>query len=171
MKANVINFFDNYQTLSGSALINRKVPSTIPTTGTITGTENLRRKDGEPAVPLIGQTDAPHRLRSAIIKLASFLSLEEDWDSYGALPIDIEMINRALSILSNITKESTPLPDIFPTSGGGICFEWNSKQAALEVEIDPNSPISYYFEKGETEEEGEIEGEGLSKVSKYLEEL
>lgn len=171
MEANVIKYPDNYQTLSALALVDRKVPSTIPSSGTITGTDNVQRKFVVPEVSLVGQTVALHRLRSATIKLAGFLFLQENWDSYGALPIGIEIINRALSILDNITKENTPLPDIFPTSAGGVCFEWNSKQAALELEIGPNSPISYYFEKGEKEEEGEIEAEELIRVSKYLEEL
>lgn len=63
-------------------------------------------------------------------RLKHLSELKEDWNSYGAPPIDIRAIKQAEFLLPL-------LPDfcIVPTSDGGIQFERHTKTESVEIEI------------------------------------
>jgi len=77
--------------------------------------------------------------------------LREDWDSYGALPIDDKSLIAARRLLSRISRE---LPEdaadaspfaLAPLADGGIQIEWRGDQTALEIEVDPLGRLSSLF--------------------------
>jgi len=78
------------------------------------------------------------------------LSLEENWDSYGAAPIRQEFLASASSLLQSIMDEDTPLPSIVPTTPGGVQVEWHCDGIDLEIEIESTSRINVYFEDART---------------------
>ena len=73
-------------------------------------------------------------------QLQGFLAFEENWNGYGESPIHEEAIRRTIDVLNAIVSETTPKPDIVPTSKGGIQIEWASKDYEIEVEIFPTEP-------------------------------
>ena len=73
-------------------------------------------------------------------QLQRFLALEENWNGYGERPIHEEAIKRTIDVLNAIVSETTPKPDIVPTSKGGIQIEWVSKDYEVEVEVFPTEP-------------------------------
>jgi hypothetical protein len=68
--------------------------------------------------------------------LIEFSKLEENWDSYGGLPIGPAAI-RAAYIVSNVLKNITIFPPgVVPTSNGGISLEWHINTTAGEKDFD-----------------------------------
>jgi hypothetical protein len=59
------------------------------------------------------------------------LTLDADWDSYGAYRIDrgaAERVDALLQIMANP-------PLVVPTPGGGVCLEWHLGPNELSIEI------------------------------------
>lgn len=67
---------------------------------------------------------------------AKLTTLEEDWDSYGGLPIDPANIIAARLVLDQIMKHDTPPPHVTPMSCGSVQLEWSMKGVDLEIEIE-----------------------------------
>jgi hypothetical protein len=87
-------------------------------------------------------------------QLASFRSLEENWDSYGALPIDENAIRSARALLVELAVAQLPSPYVVPTSKGGLALEWHGQARELGLEILPgNRGAEVFFANDETGEE------------------
>lgn len=96
------------------------------------------------------------------ITLADYANLEQDWDSYGADPIDPRAIACGVLFVDFVTRDAPellPKIQIFPTSDGGIAFGWagvkqapNIRSLEVELEIDPTGSYSYWY-GGEWNEE------------------
>jgi len=85
-------------------------------------------------------------------KVVSLGQLELDWDGYGAPLIGQVPILLAIRILAAITQDDTPEPYVFPTSNGGVQFEWHTKKANLEVEITGDSKLLVLFDDADGKE-------------------
>ena len=72
-------------------------------------------------------------------QLAGFLSLEEDWDGYGAPRIHESAVKRAVAVL-NAVCPAGPEPWTVPTSEGGVQLEWAYNGIEIEIEILPAGP-------------------------------
>ncbi len=99
--------------------------------------------------------DIPHSapwFDIALQKLIDLEDLEDNWDSEGATPIDIDCIRTAIKLLAQITQNNTPEPYIFPTLQGGVQIEWSTKKVELEIEVINISTILVLFDKPNGEE-------------------
>ena len=93
-------------------------------------------------------------------KLAGLLDLPRNWDSYNAPPIESQAIGRVLHILEEAIDLDMPRPAVVPTVKGGVQLEWHTNGLDLEIEIEPDSggSIFYEHEKGDIiEREGNPE--------------
>lgn len=92
--------------------------------------------------------------------LADLLTLPANWDTYGALPIELSVVNQASQLMSEILELEDPAPWVVPMSNGGIQLEWHENGADLEIEIEPEGSEGiahgYWFHE-ETEEEISLE--------------
>jgi hypothetical protein len=68
-------------------------------------------------------------------QLEEFSHYSKGWDSYEGLPLRIDTGNYALTILKSIMRAQTPMPQVVPTSSGGVQFEWHEKDIDLEMHI------------------------------------
>lgn len=91
-----------------------------------------------------------------LARISELGELEDDWDSYGARPVDPHCAAAAADLLLSFLGPSAPKPSIVPTSRGGIQLEWHRAGADLEIEIE--SPARFYvsFEDERAGEEKEI---------------
>jgi hypothetical protein len=87
------------------------------------------------------------QVRDSVYEL---LSLNENWDSYGAAPVRQEFVASASSLLQSIMDQDTPRPAVVPTTPGGVQVEWHCGGIDLEIEIESTSLISVYFEDART---------------------
>lgn len=84
--------------------------------------------------------------RKTIESILSFKSLQESWDGYGALPLEVKSATNAIEFLEALSsnhKFFTPT-DIFPNPTGTVSLIWeNNEDERLSLEIG-NSAYSYY---------------------------
>lgn len=102
-------------------------------------------------------------------KILEFADLESDWDSYGAQPISLKAVQKAIKLISNIadqfynTKGEKIRPfDIAPRSDGGVQFEWRSAKGSLEVEIRLSQGYGYLLILGQGEARTFEEGDNAT---------
>jgi hypothetical protein len=124
-----------------------------------------------PRINLIieGEDEELTWFRPTVQALAELLSLSENWDSYGARPIDLEMVRSALQLLAETMRANTPPPIVVPTHRGGIQLEWHTRGVDLEVDILSPGRICLSYEDHQTgdEWEGELTSD-LTRLSNAL---
>ena len=76
--------------------------------------------------------------------LDGFLLLEENWDSYGAVPISKKAIGVARSIVSN--KETEPAPWVVPSCNGGVSLEWFVPEFTW-VCVEPDGSVEVFVSR------------------------
>ena len=89
----------------------------------------------------------PGYLLRSYQRLAELAALQEDWDSYGALPISEKALDGARRLLSRVCRELPSAADaspfaLAPLANGGVQIEWRGAHGALELEVDPKGRLS-----------------------------
>lgn len=86
------------------------------------------------------------RMETALARIKSLASLESNWDSYGAVPLQRGAVLHAIRLVAAILQnEDVPLPAIVPTSEGGLQLEWHRGRATLEMEVLPDRTVEVFF--------------------------
>ncbi len=75
----------------------------------------------------------------------SWGSVPKDWNTYGSPPIAQRAIQAAHRLLETGRIQGAPVPQIVPTSDGGIQFEWHLPGRRLEIEIDEEGTMEYFY--------------------------
>ena len=100
---------------------------------------------------------------------ADLLTLPSNWDSYGAEPIQLEVVRAALSFLSRHLEHDSHAPWIVPMSDGGIQLEWSHDDKEIEVVIAPEGEISAFWFDDTTDDERELDISAETDVlKKYI---
>ncbi|MFN8257703.1 MAG: hypothetical protein U0W24_18555 [Bacteroidales bacterium] len=90
----------------------------------------------------------PKFFKKEIIKeILSFKSLNNNWDGFDAIPLEIESATNAIMLLDLIGEQSfNKINEFFPNPNGTISFIWsNDSDEIISLEIG-NSLMSYYVE-------------------------
>lgn len=98
-------------------------------------------------------------LYRAVRRTIQLAALSPDWDSYGSPPPSPHTILKALELLRELERfDHAPAePEVAPTSGGGVAFEWQFGHRALELEILPDTSLEYLqVEHDEAASEGVV---------------
>lgn len=89
--------------------------------------------------------------------LEQLLWLGPNWDSYGALAVDIHEARAVLELLDGIMRDDVPAPQLVPTNRGGVQIEWHC--SGIDIEIETLEPgrfvVSYEDTKRDEEDEWE----------------
>jgi hypothetical protein len=103
---------------------------------------------------VIGQSP-PDWFRPTLEGICALGELRQNWDSYGAKPVDPRCAESAIMLLLSIMGPNTPVPAVVPTSRGGLQLEWHT--GGIDFEIEVNSPSRFHavFEDNRTGEEWE----------------
>lgn len=88
-------------------------------------------------------------------RIDHLLSLEPNWDSYGARRVAWESALTAASLVAGLVEQGIAAPDVMPTVDGGISIEWHRPQWEFVLEVAQASPIAAYFYDSATNEEWE----------------
>lgn len=79
-----------------------------------------------------------------VLKLRSFEFLEENWNGYGGLSIDKQLIQKCIQLLHS-GQLLRLQPDIFPTGRGSVQFEYEEHDGRyLEIEFFSNGNNGIY---------------------------
>jgi hypothetical protein len=82
-----------------------------------------------------------------IEEILSFQSLKENWDGYGAVPLEVKSASNALKILDKIgTSNIAKVNEIYPNTHGTLTIEFENKNTEkLHLEIG-NDSFAYFVE-------------------------
>ena len=85
--------------------------------------------------------------KELIRDIVSFRSLQENWDGFGALPLEVESAAHAIELIDLLGSDAYGhIDEIFPNPHGTLSILWiNNSGEKLSLEIG-NSSFSYYVE-------------------------
>jgi hypothetical protein len=89
--------------------------------------------------------------------IGELLTLPRDWDSYGGRAVDPACAWAAWQLLLLLMREDSPVPNLVPTSRGGVQIEWHAKGIDLEIEVVTPQQFHISFEDAQTAEAWEKE--------------
>jgi hypothetical protein len=126
----------------------------------------------EGRIVIKGEDKEPAWLGPTVQALIEILDLPENWDSYGARPINQETVLFALQLLDETMQAETPPPRVVPTTRGGVQLEWHTRGVDLEIEIQAPGRIYASYEDHRSGDEWEEElTTDLTCLSNALSEL
>ena len=67
--------------------------------------------------------------------LLHYAKMQEGWDSYGTPPVGWDTGMFALSVLNDVMRTRTPIPQVVPSAAGGVQLEWHEKGIDLELHV------------------------------------
>jgi hypothetical protein len=68
-------------------------------------------------------------------RLLTYAKLPHGWDTYNAPAIGWDAGLFALSVLNDFMRPRTPVPQVVPSTAGGVQLEWHQKGVDLELHI------------------------------------
>ena len=81
---------------------------------------------------------SPAWLKEIYDRISDLKKLEENWDSYGGLPVALGAASMIRVLLSNLDLEDMPKPHVAAIPDGGIGLHWRVADRDLEIEVEPN---------------------------------
>lgn len=126
-----------------------------------TVTQSRRDRDTQPTrgrtlecwLP-VGHYD-PDFTKAVLDELDRLSQLPENWDSYGAPPIDQQIITAAKKFIVSLPENLASRPRVVPMSPGNLQFEWHHQGKILELEFE--TPTTIHFLQWQPEAEVEEE--------------
>lgn len=81
-------------------------------------------------------------------QILSFKSLDNNWDGFGAIPINVRCASSALCIINYLEEpELNTIIDLFPNANGSVCIKWvNNNGERLTLSIGSET-FSFYLKK------------------------
>ena len=73
------------------------------------------------------------------------LTVLQNWDSYGAGPIDAKVVHEAMNLINGLLGPTSPAPRVVPLSSGGLQLEWRRQGIDLEVVLDRDGEPFFYY--------------------------
>ena len=86
------------------------------------------------------------RYVSLYTELSSYRELQENWDGYGGIKPDDEMISTTRKFLNILKENQIAEPKIMLTGSGEIGLFWKNKNHYIEVDFDKNKYLSFFYE-------------------------
>jgi hypothetical protein len=158
MTSTVIDFVTAGDSLTERMVSTRSRGRTLADPTTLTGRRRVARLDFEQGTIVVEYPDnEPAWMWRALTALQRILALENDWDSYGARPIQARAAVTALRVLVLIMQDTSLAPTVVPTSPGGIQLEWHGTGTDLEINVSPDGEAWASFSSTPTDEEWEQE--------------
>lgn len=88
-------------------------------------------------------------------RLRELMKRPANWDGEGALPVDADVAEVAISLLHEHVSGTDYVPDLVPLVDGGIELSWRSETRELSVEVRPDGDGRIWFCDDESGEEWE----------------
>lgn len=81
-------------------------------------------------------------MKEIVERIKDFRELKQNWDGYGAEPLEPSVIQAALHFVDLI--RCSPNIEVFPTALGTIQFEWENGIYYVETEVYPDGSIQSF---------------------------
>lgn len=107
-------------------------------------------------------------------QIMNLKKLSHGWDSYSAPRIDLDAMGFALIVLNNIMESNTPLPQVVPSSVGGIQLEWHERGIDLEIHVTGPYEGEIWYQDHTQPDKGPVSDEitiDFSQIQSFVTEL
>ena len=108
-------------------------------------------------------------LESTLQRIAEYVELEPDWDSYGSKPIPLDVRQTAERFVRATAPMALPTW-VSPLPNGGIMLDWATPTALLSIDVEPDGSFTSLWRVGKMDEGKEIsrmtEPEAMALVAK-----
>jgi hypothetical protein len=120
--------------------------------------------------------DAPNWLGVIATRLSELEQLADGWDGHGAIAPTGDVLVASFREFGSVIPSQAPEPSIFPTTVGGVQFEWTVGDVHLELEYLPDGVVDGWAEDSQTQESwhgpmSEIESavsQWLARLSRFV---
>ena len=85
----------------------------------------------------------PDLKESVVKEIEALGSLKQNWDQYGAPPIDGDIIRAAAEFIRSLPDCLATRPRVVPMSPGNLQFEWHHGRRILELEFETAEVIRF----------------------------
>lgn len=79
-------------------------------------------------------------------RVAELSALRRDWDSYGALPLQLHAIEALQATMKGITENVKSVPLVSLTADGGLLCEWLGAEQSLSLSISGVGEVRVHHE-------------------------
>jgi len=93
---------------------------------------------------------------SAFRKIAALSVLPVNWDSYGSVPIQEDVLDVASDLVSGVTFDLATSPRVIPVAGGGVQLEWSKGLRELIIRVCPDLTLELAARDGQTVTDGSV---------------
>ncbi len=114
---------------------------------------------------LPGKQSGAAWLKETLNRMETLPFNKDNW-SDGAKKTDRKAVDHLFEVLAQILPDNAPAPAIVPTWLGGAQAEWHRNGVNLEISVNPDKPVEYYFSNGAGEWEG-YACDALAKLKEY----
>ena len=96
---------------------------------------------------VVAQNDAPHDWLGRVLdKLQRLATLGENWDSYGAAPVDHDSIREAQKLVEHLAMYvGVDEPAVGATPDGEAGLSWDGGPWSLDVDVTRDGRYEYVF--------------------------
>ena len=97
-------------------------------------------------LPVIALRDPPPWLKITLSKLEALGTLQENWDSYGAAPVERNSIREAQKLLMHLAMYvGVDEPAVGATPDGEAGLSWDGGPWSLDVDVTREGRYEYVF--------------------------
>ena len=125
-------------------------------------------------IDTVNKIDKINFTKKEIIKnILSFKSLNNNWDGYNAIPLEVESASNAIFLVNELGEQNIgKLDDIYPNTHGTLTFEWiNELNEKLFLEVG-NDRFSFFVKYNNTTPQFfndlELNNENIKKLSTFI---
>ncbi|TXL69379.1 hypothetical protein FHP25_39210 [Vineibacter terrae] len=97
----------------------------------------------------------PDWMREVLARLNQVARMPENWDTYGAVPVNQRTLEHSLLVLTKLMPASRYLPRILASTHGGVLLQWDDGRRELEISVDAPMRGSVYYTDHESGDEDE----------------
>ena len=112
--------------------------------------------------------------KELVSEILSFKSLENNWDGFGTIPLEVESAVNVITLIDLIGENlSCTIGEIFPNPNGTISLIWNNQSnETISIEVG-NGSLSFYVALSSHKtlffNDIKINSEESGKISKFIE--
>jgi hypothetical protein len=112
---------------------------------------------------------SPRWLPPLVRSFLNLLQLPPNWNGYGAVQIQKQIVQKALIVLVDVLDDDAPIPSVVPLTDGGVQVEWHRGGRNLEIEFSTEgAPEFYYYEDdSDLEAEGSV-SKNYTRIRTYI---
>lgn len=81
--------------------------------------------------------------RAVLQSLDELRNFKNNWDGYGAGPLDPRNLDAARRFVESLPENVAPTPNVVPMTRGRVQLEWHRGNRSLELEFE--NPTSVHF--------------------------